>query len=65
MTVWHILIRLYIKAILGVSIFDPKCDSPQNHLKRFQRGDTEAQNGYGFCMLLGQVALTGTFQAQL
>jgi hypothetical protein len=31
----------------------------------FQRGDSEAQNGFTFCMLLGQVALTGTFQAQL
>ena len=30
-----------------------------------QRGDTETQNGYTFCMLLGQVALTGTVQAQL
>jgi len=30
-----------------------------------QRGDTEAQNEYGFCMLLEQVALNGTFQAQL
>ena len=32
---------------------------------KYQRGDIEAQNGYGLCMLLGQVALTGTFQAQL
>jgi hypothetical protein len=30
-----------------------------------QRGDTEAQNGYVFCMLLGQVAVTDRFQAQL
>jgi hypothetical protein len=31
----------------------------------FSEGLSEAQNGYIFCMLLGQVALTGTFQAQL
>jgi len=30
-----------------------------------QRGGTEAQNGYVFCMLLGQVAVTSRFQAQL
>jgi len=30
-----------------------------------QRGDTEAQSGYGFCMLQGQVALTCRLQAQL
>jgi len=31
----------------------------------WQRGDTEAQNGYTFCMLLGHVAITCRFQAQL
>jgi len=36
------------------------------HLCRFfQRGDTETQNGYTFCMLLGQVALTCPLQALL
>ena len=29
--------------------------------KFYQRGLSEAQNGYTFCMLLGQVALTCTF----
>jgi hypothetical protein len=28
-------------------------------------GLSEAKSGYPFCMLLGQVALNGTFQAQL
>ena len=31
----------------------------------YQRGDTETQNGNTFCMLLGQVAITCRFQAQL
>ena len=31
----------------------------------FQRGYTEAQNGYTFCMLLGYGPLTCRFQAQL
>ena len=30
-----------------------------------QRGLSEAKNGYTFCMLPGQVALTNKFQAQL
>ena len=33
--------------------------------KNTQRGLSEAENGYTFCMLLGQVAIYGTFQAQL
>ena len=33
--------------------------------KFYQRGLSEAQNGYTFCMLLGQVAITCTFQVQL
>ena len=31
----------------------------------FQRGDTEAQNGYGFCMLLGYGPPNLQFQVQL
>jgi hypothetical protein len=39
--------------------------SGREFTKKYQRGLSEAQNGYTFCMLLGQVALTCRFQAQL
>ena len=48
----------------------PETALPKNQsyficIPRLQRGDTEAQTGFTFCMLLGQVAITGSFKAQL